>query len=207
MTADEHVSDALPELALGLLDGPEEAAALAHVDGCERCRQELDDLLRTADMVLAAVPPAEPPPGFEMAVLARLAATRWLGAVAAALLAIVAIGSVVATRDSGSGTAVASALLVQGDAKLGWAWVLPGDPARVAIDMTYQNGAAAPYDMSAVAVTVQLLGASGVAEEQHVLVLGGSYNGVVRLHGDGAGLTSVRMVGPDGTVLCHGTLS
>ena len=62
----------LAEAALDLLDEPARSDALVHVAGCAECRAELDDLVRTADRLLAWAPEAEPPPGFEQRVLARI---------------------------------------------------------------------------------------------------------------------------------------
>lgn len=62
----------LAEAALDLLDEPARSDALVHVAGCAQCRAQLDDLVRTADRLLAWAPEAEPPPGFEQRVLARI---------------------------------------------------------------------------------------------------------------------------------------
>ncbi len=73
--AECHCADVradLAEAALELLDEPARSDALVHVAGCAECRAELDDLVRTADRLLAWAPEAEPPPGFEQRVLARI---------------------------------------------------------------------------------------------------------------------------------------
>lgn len=62
----------LAETALNLLDEPARSDALVHVASCAECRAELDELVRTADRLLAWAPEAEPPPGFEQRVLARI---------------------------------------------------------------------------------------------------------------------------------------
>ncbi len=62
----------LAELATGAASGHERAWALGHVTGCPTCRAELDELAKVADGLLMLVPPAEPPPEFESAVLTRL---------------------------------------------------------------------------------------------------------------------------------------
>lgn len=89
-----------PEVALGALAGTERAAVLAHLAGCDACRDVVADLSRVADRLLLAAPPAEPPPGFESRVLDRLAETgapvvrapRWrrLVALAAAVVLVLA---------------------------------------------------------------------------------------------------------------------
>jgi len=62
----------LAEAALDLLAEPARSDALVHVSACAECRAELDELVRTADRLLAWAPEAEPPPGFEQRVLARI---------------------------------------------------------------------------------------------------------------------------------------
>jgi hypothetical protein len=66
----------LPELATGASAGDERARALGHVATCLDCGRELAELTKTADALLLLAPPAEPPPGFESSVLARLEARR-----------------------------------------------------------------------------------------------------------------------------------
>lgn len=107
MTCDEARRLA-PEAALELLDGALRAEVLDHVDGCAPCRTELAALAATADLLLVAVPPVEPPPGFESRTLARLARAggapatrrRWLvPAVAAAVAALAGLGVGLAVGD------------------------------------------------------------------------------------------------------------
>jgi hypothetical protein len=69
----QHVHDLAAELALGLVTGPERAAALAHLETCPACRAEVESLAGVVDDLLLATPAVEPPPGFESGVLARLA--------------------------------------------------------------------------------------------------------------------------------------
>jgi hypothetical protein len=67
-----ELADVAVELALGVLTGRERAAALAHLDTCDGCREEVRQLMATSDQLLALLPPAEPPAGFETRVLDRL---------------------------------------------------------------------------------------------------------------------------------------
>jgi len=64
------------ELALGVLDGRQRADVLAHVDSCPGCRRDLAAMGEVADRLVALVPSAEPPAGFETKVLRRLAPRR-----------------------------------------------------------------------------------------------------------------------------------
>jgi anti-sigma factor RsiW len=99
-----------PELALGLVDGPERAEVIAHLEHCSRCRELVEDLARTGDRVVLLAPGAEPPVGFETRVVDRIRASRdvaatpepqrrWLrrevvawAAAAACLVALIAVG-------------------------------------------------------------------------------------------------------------------
>jgi hypothetical protein len=63
------------ELGLGVLDGIERAAALAHLEGCPRCRAAVEDAVRVSDHLLELGAKAEPPIGFESRVVARHHAT------------------------------------------------------------------------------------------------------------------------------------
>jgi hypothetical protein len=66
------LADVAAELALGVLTGRERADAIEHLDRCETCREDVRKLMATGDELLALLPPAGPPPGFETRVLDRL---------------------------------------------------------------------------------------------------------------------------------------
>jgi len=74
MSCDEFAGVAA-ELALGVLTGRERAAALAHLDGCESCREQVRELIMVQDELLALLPAQEPPAGFESRVLERIGLT------------------------------------------------------------------------------------------------------------------------------------
>ena len=67
--------DDLAELALGVLTGRDRARALAHVDECPRCAEELEQLARVADTVLQVAPEVESPVGFESRLFERMGVT------------------------------------------------------------------------------------------------------------------------------------
>jgi hypothetical protein len=71
MSCDEF-AEVAAELALGVLTGRERAAALAHLDSCEPCRELVRELTMAGEELLALVPSREPPAGFETRVLDRL---------------------------------------------------------------------------------------------------------------------------------------
>ena len=68
-----RVRELAPELALGIAEGDERAAALQHLAGSAACRHEVSDLAAAADATLLLAPSAEPPTGFETRALARFA--------------------------------------------------------------------------------------------------------------------------------------
>jgi anti-sigma-K factor RskA len=65
-------SDVAAELALGVLTGRERAAAIAHLDQCDACRENVRQLTMTGEGLLELLPTAEPPAGFETRVLERI---------------------------------------------------------------------------------------------------------------------------------------
>ncbi|GAA4244893.1 hypothetical protein [Dactylosporangium darangshiense] len=67
-----QTEDLLAELATGAATGHDRALALEHVAACAACRRALDELVQAADALLLLAAPAEPPAGFESAVLARM---------------------------------------------------------------------------------------------------------------------------------------
>ena len=69
----EAVREPLAELALGIASGEQRARVLAHVADCPDCRRLLGELTRVGDELLQLAPEHEPPAGFELRVLERLA--------------------------------------------------------------------------------------------------------------------------------------
>lgn len=61
------------ELALGLLDGAERAAALVHVERCGACQAEVASLTAVGEQLLLLAPEIPPAAGFETRVLDRIA--------------------------------------------------------------------------------------------------------------------------------------
>jgi hypothetical protein len=64
--------DVAAELALGVLTGRERAQAMAHLDRCEACRENVRQLTLTGEGLLGLLPAIEPPAGFETRVLDRI---------------------------------------------------------------------------------------------------------------------------------------
>src|SRR5215216_6442758 len=71
-----EVRELAPELALGIVGGPERAEALQHASECGPCRALIGELAEAADALPLLAAEAEPPPGFEQRVLAALKAPR-----------------------------------------------------------------------------------------------------------------------------------
>jgi hypothetical protein len=65
------LADVAAELALGVLTGRERAMAVAHLDTCDACREDVRQLMETGEQLRELLPPVEPPAGFETRVLAR----------------------------------------------------------------------------------------------------------------------------------------
>jgi hypothetical protein len=69
----DELAGVAAELALGALTGRERAGALAHLDQCEACRENVRRLTMTGEELFGLLPAREPPPGFEIGVMARIA--------------------------------------------------------------------------------------------------------------------------------------
>ncbi|MBN9103033.1 MAG: hypothetical protein J0I49_33800 [Pseudonocardia sp.] len=131
------------ELALGLVTGRERAQALAHLDECPQCRNEVEGLSRVQDALRLLVPAHDPAVGFENRVLAALPRPRhhrWTTvlAAAAAVAAVVAGGwvadSVVSPRPVPVAAAPAAPALRVADVvaagrDVGQVFTHPGPPA------------------------------------------------------------------------------
>ncbi len=98
----EQYQAELSELALGVLTGRDRARALAHVESCPRCAEELEQLSHAADAVVQAAPEAEPPMGFEVRLFERMGVAdlrrpshfrspRWVAGALSAAAAVVAL--------------------------------------------------------------------------------------------------------------------
>ena len=65
-------ADVAAELALGVLTGRERAHALAHLDQCDACRENVRQLTVTGEGLVGLLPAIEPPAGFETRVMEQL---------------------------------------------------------------------------------------------------------------------------------------
>jgi hypothetical protein len=191
------------ELALDLLDGRERADVLAHVGGCARCREDLAAHRALADRLATLAPAADPPAGFEAAVLARTRPRRrrpprvlaW-GA-AAALAVAVAVGAGLVAAGGGHGRspapAVTAALVTTGGRSVGDVTVTAGAPRRITMAV-HGLGVSGP-------VRCDLQAAGGAEVYAGAFpVTGGDGTWSAALPATGT-LAAARLVGPGGQVL------
>lgn len=152
----------LAELALGSLSGKVRVATLAHVERCDRCSAELEELSAAADGLFDLAPLAEPPVGFEAGVMQRLRSPALGGptsalerirsaphragrallavaAVVAALAAGAAMDRALTTKGPGASLAAGGAIenvrLVSAGKQVGEVQVFAGNPTWVMVDV------------------------------------------------------------------------
>jgi hypothetical protein len=209
-----EVRELAPELALGVLGGPERAETIAHVNACVRCQAYVAELTEAADALPQLAPQIEPPAGFEHRVLAGMRAgrrhgqRRWIASLAA-VAAAVAILSVTAVRiiESGDSTTtpaahVASpvAVTMEGTATgapAGWAYV--SGQHVVAVMVSY-GAASGDYQVQATAPggAPETLGTMTVADNR------GSWTG--RSVSPITSGVTISLVDAAGNPVCHGTV-
>lgn len=148
-----EVRELAPELALGIVGGPERADAIEHTSECGPCRAFVGELSEAADALPLLATEAEPPPGFEERVLAALKAPRRrnrrlvtaaaaVAAAAAAILSIVGVRVVESVQDSNgvvsAASHVRSAEMIGGNSlDVGNVSVTNGKPSAVMVNVNY----------------------------------------------------------------------
>jgi hypothetical protein len=196
------------DLALDIVTGEERARLLAHLSACTGCRDEVRALGTVADRLLWAVPPEEPPRGFEDRVLARLAdqprplarhRSRWalagLGAAAALLVALL-VGAALARPggDTVQATMISSRGEVVGEV------TLTKKPAGILVAVPGWTPAEnKPYD-------VRLRLDSGRYVALGRLQLEGGYGGYGLHDIDPADVSRVELLGRSGDPICGANL-
>jgi hypothetical protein len=213
LTCDD-VRELAPELALGLVGGPERAEALTHLNACTQCRGVVGELTDAADALTLAAPEAEPPSGFERRTLAALAGSRrrtvrrWVAlvaatAAAAAIVSVVVVRVVDRNRDREPAVAISETRMTNMSAPegrdVGWAFVTDGDPAAVSVAVWY-SVPTGTYD-----IAVDTAGGEQIVVGDVDIVDGvGAWSGTSTLP-DAA--TSIALLAPDGSAVCEGTLT
>lgn len=147
------------ELAFDVLGGDERGSALAHVDRCASCRQEVVRSAELLDTLLLLAPPIEPPDGFEARVLAQVnrlrprygrnSPLRWIAAGAAAV--VVALAAFLVSPPGGRDrptSAFASTIMRTGDGeKVGTGYLHRTSPRWIFVSIPgWQQQLAAQYD-------------------------------------------------------------
>ncbi|MGQ0616358.1 MAG: hypothetical protein ACT4PW_05125 [Acidimicrobiia bacterium] len=226
MTCDQ-LDELVAELALGVLDGAARADALAHLDGCGRCRGVVEGLVGAVDNLALLAPPAEPPAGFEARVMARLAppasdatgsgrrrrapARRgWppvprlavLAGAAVALMVAAAVGYRAAPDGHDDGPPVArGAMTTAAGAHVGAAFVHREDPAWVVVAVPGWAREGEAYHLRL-----------GLADGERVVgepTMPGPTSGtfVTVVPPGSAAVRTVALVGEDGRVYCEATVT
>ena len=220
----QRYSDALPELALGVLTGRARADALSHVESCPRCADELEQLSRVADTVVQAAPDIEPPVGFEVRLfermgvrevpsrrgrLRRLRPAYWVPVTVAAAAAALALGLGLGLSGSSPSRTVAAsgqahpkvlaADLVQDGHAVGRVAAFSGaDPwMSMMLDDSAAHGT----------VTCVVVTRNGVSHHVGTFVAREGYGAwAAPLPVDPADIRTAEVVSPSGTVLASATL-
>jgi hypothetical protein len=211
-------SDVAAELALGVLTGRERAQALAHLDHCASCREEVRQLTATGEGLLGLLPNVEPPAGFEARVMDRLGLaapapgparpagwaslagrTRRVLALAAVTLAIVAAGlggwGLRPGSSAPAGAPLSSATLLSASHQAaGKIFIYNGSSRWLYMSV------AMPAGDGTVTCQVESQGGHFTTIGSFSLTGGYGYWGspVPPIHGS---LTGARLIGPGGTVL------
>jgi len=213
-------TDDLAELALGVLTGRERARALAHVDECPRCAEELEQLSRVADTVLQVAPEVERmgltaasrPARRRLRALPPLRSIRprqWVPAAVAAAAAFAALGFGLSTASTPAG--------IQANATTGTKTVLSGDfvQAGETVGHVVAVGGDRPWmsmmleDSTARGVVhCVVVTRDGVTHEVGTFVAREGYGAwVAPLHLDPKDVQKAEVVTPDGAVIATATLS
>jgi hypothetical protein len=210
-----EVRELAPEMALGIVGGPQRADALQHASECGPCRALVGELAEAADALPLLAAEAEPPPGFEERVLSALKAPRRrsrrrvaaglaIAAAAAAIVSIVGVRIVESTQETGTSRTAAtgvrsSEMLGASGIHVGKAFVTDGDPATVFMNVSY-GIPSGTYSIEYRADSVKKrLGDMNIRDGQ------GAWAGVARLPNQGSG--SIALVDAAGTVVCEGQVA
>lgn len=214
---EEH-QEALSELALGVLTGRDRARALAHVESCPRCAEELEQLSHAADAVVQAATEAEPPMGFEVRLFERMGVAdvrpkfrlrpRWAVGALSAAAAVIALAVGLSLGLSSSSTPpspsaapahVVTANLVQHGTVVGRVAAHGGAHAWMWMMLVDAN---AHGTVDCIIVT-----SDGVSHQVGTFVANKGYGAwVAPLHVDPQNIRSAEVVAPSGTVIATATL-
>jgi anti-sigma factor RsiW len=213
----EQVAAAAPELALGILPGDERAAALAHLDDCPSCQQEVGSMVGLTDTLLLLTPTAQPPAGFEQRVLETLTeahtvsqparARRWRSRVTVAALAVAAcvvLALAVAVGLSGRGTpALAAEEMRTGTGTVvGEVFVHREEPAVLFMSLPGWSAQIASYGEPSKSYTLHIERRDAPPRVLPVSLTSDA-TWATTLDFDPATITNVAMIDSNGQVWCH----
>ena len=210
-----EVRELAPELALGIIGGPERAAALEHTSECGPCRVLVGDLAEAADALPLLAEEVEPPAGFEERVLAALKAPRRrnrrlvagavaVAAAAAAIVSIVGVRVVESVQDSNQVMSAAShvgAAHMTGanGLEVGNVFVSNGQPSAVIVNVNYWVPSGNYRIEFRTGSTDKYLGDVGIHDGR------GWWGGVASLPNSGTG--SIVLVDAAGGVACEARIT
>ncbi|HEX6238108.1 MAG TPA: hypothetical protein VFZ68_12995 [Acidimicrobiales bacterium] len=225
-----ELREVAPDMALGLLTGKERARALAHLERCESCRIEVASLAGAADELLLAAPEANPPAGFDIRVLARLADERASGgahrggpvppsgprrfrqravaaglAVAAAAAAALLVAGLVVTFAGGDDLAVATGDMVTGRGRVVGDVTASGDPAVVTVSVPAWGDMVERWGEEAGTYSIVVEAEDGSRTRKPILSDDGAWTVPVDAGADD--LVTVSVLDDEGRVWCSGRLS
>ncbi|MER6850551.1 hypothetical protein AB0A81_22465 [Streptomyces flaveolus] len=233
MTGDDtfacpRLRDIAAEAALGVLPAEERAAALAHLQSCPACLEDVRELARTADELLRLIPGREPPAGFETRVLQRIGlstprrsrrtlrrrfALGVAGAAAAAALAMGgwAIGITSASAPSADGSArpdrLLSADLSSHSQDVGRVFAYAGGPNWVYVSVDADDLPAHARAALDGTLTCQIERADGSTTTIGTFALADGYAQWVAPYPAGSPpVTEVRLLAADSSVVASATL-
>jgi hypothetical protein len=205
-----------PELILGILAGDERAAAIAHLEGCPRCQQEVSSLAGLTDQLLLLSPVAQPSAGFEERVLAALVHdeplsprrghVRWRSAVAA--LALAACLTLAAMLGLGGGTPAPAfatgQMRTDRGAVVGEVWLHRERPAVMFMSLPGWEQQLGTYSGSGATFAVRVERTDGSALDIPARLSGDSW--MTELSLDPSTVSSVAIVDSNGRVWCQANL-
>jgi hypothetical protein len=209
-----EVRELAPEIALGIVSGPQRADALQHASECGPCRVLVGELAEAADALPLLAAEAEPPPGFEQRVLSALKRPRWrnrrrvaaavaVAAAAATIMSIVGVRIVESTQETTASPAAASKvrsaeMMGANGLHVGNVFVTNGNPATVIVNVNYAVSQGTYGIQYRAGSTTKRLGDIHIRDGQ------GSWGSVAQLPTAGTG--SVVLVDDTGNVVCEGRL-
>jgi len=208
-TPDAHPDDELVDLALGQVSGERRSALARHLLSCPRCRHEYDGLVASVEAVSTAVPPVQPPLGFDQRTLARMGVDEasaprrgprpavrrwWLPAAAAAAVVALVVGVGGGTwwagRDDPTGGDRVAALTTGEGRDVGTATVTEVDGAPVLVVGLTTGPAGATY-------TCRMRFADGSTLDTEPWSAAPGAGWLVPLPDDRGPLTTIELLPPD----------